>query len=447
MSAPWSNSATLSNRNGLERLSQEILDFEKYIAPTSSELRKRKEAEDSVKRCVSALFDNYTLQIFGSYTTDLTFPSSDIDFNIHFYEEVNPKKILRDLTRAVQRRRMIHHNQIEFVAHSKTPVVKITLDNGVMVDITTQNPAPSTARTIVWMKEYPELKPMYMILKQSLSAFRTDAHAFQPMQPKYSGLAGFGLLCLIVSYLQLHKPANKNPKDPDYFAHLLLGFLDHYIAFNASEKIISLENGGKCFSIDEKTSLSQVKYSHGKLFVIDPDVPENNVCRSLGQFDAIQAIFQHCAKVLREQISATNTRSVLSSIIKVPPHDHSTPREELGKFQPYNITISGFGCRTIPNFGGQSNRFSKRARQFDTDELEQNRYTSRRYEDNLQEYKYPRNQWGVIYRGNKRTRQDDEAEDSRYTRHYRPDKRKYKNARDEEVKRYQTKNHTRFDQF
>jgi DNA polymerase sigma len=205
MDSPWSNSDTLSIANGMVRLSKEILDFEKYIAPTESETRKRSEAQKTVKDFIrKALPEEYTIEVFGSHVTTLTFPSSDIDFNIQFkYPVVKPVKTLNFLYKKGRQFRFFPYDT-EFVRFGRTPVIKCKLDNGVSVDITVQNPAPSSDRTIAWIKQYPELKPLFMVLKQALSSFRVNHKKnFEPLSAKFSGLASFGLICLIVSYLQV----------------------------------------------------------------------------------------------------------------------------------------------------------------------------------------------------------------------------------------------------
>ena len=71
----------------------------------------------------------------------------------------------------------------------------------------------------------------------------------------------------------MHKPTDKSSNDPDYYACLLLGFLDYYSTFDASKYIICVKDKGRYYSMDEETSLIKVNYEEGKLFVINPDEP------------------------------------------------------------------------------------------------------------------------------------------------------------------------------
>ncbi|KAG1620685.1 hypothetical protein G6F46_002213 [Rhizopus delemar] len=390
MDSPWSDSDTLSIPNGMVRLSKEILDFEKYIAPTESETRKRSEAQKTVKDFIrKVLPEEYTIEVFGSHVTTLTFPSSDIDFNIQFkYPVVKP-----------------------------TPVIKCKLDNGVSVDITVQNPAPSSDRTIAWIKQYPELKPLFMVLKQALSSFRVNHKKnFEPLSAKFSGLASFGLICLIVSYLQMHKPIDKSPNDPDYYACLLLGFLDYYSTFDASKYIICVKDKGRYYSVDEETSLIKVNYEEGKLFVINPDEPDRNVCGALSCFDILQSLFKYASNSLKARIENNKKpKSALSSIIVVQPHKYGEPRNELDNFQSEYIYISRIGQATdYP----ANNRSQKRQRQDEDDDYDEKSvyrdkrtkttysskkyYDDRRYRDDKEYYprEYRRPSYRRSYEGN-----------------------------------------------
>lgn len=81
----------------------------------------------------------------------------------------------------------------------------------------------------------------------------------------------------------MHKPIDKSPNDPDYYACLLLGFLDYYSTFDASKYIICVKDKGRYYSVDEETSLIKVNYEEGKLFVINPDEPGKIIANILLQ--------------------------------------------------------------------------------------------------------------------------------------------------------------------
>ena len=78
------------------------------------------------------------------------------------------------------------------------------MDSDIEVDICINNDAPSTATTIKWLKEYPLLKPLFLVLKHGLSSLAVDGHpTFYMMDTKRNGVASFTLICLIVRFLQV----------------------------------------------------------------------------------------------------------------------------------------------------------------------------------------------------------------------------------------------------
>jgi DNA polymerase sigma len=85
------------------------------------------------------------------------------------------------------------------------PVFAFSLANSdIEVDICINNDAPSTVTTVKWLKEYPMLKPLFLLLKHGLSSLAVDNHpTFYMMDTKRNGLASFTLICLIVRFLQV----------------------------------------------------------------------------------------------------------------------------------------------------------------------------------------------------------------------------------------------------
>ncbi|CEG70706.1 hypothetical protein RMATCC62417_06552 [Rhizopus microsporus] len=334
MDAPWSSPKTLSITDSISRLSQEILDFEKYIAPTDHEQRLRSDALNMIQRLIESMFSPMpVVEAFGSFVTSLALPSSDVDIVIRFDKPVMPRNILNKIYREAKRRIMFKRS--EFIRAAKTPIITGCLRNGVSVDISVQGNVTSSERTVTWIKEYPELKPLFMVLKQSLSAFRLrNVWTFEPLSAKTAGLCNFGLICLIVSYLQLHKPTDITSTDPEYYGRLLLGLLDYYAHdFNASKHIISVSDEGKYYPIREMNNvLGDYYYETGKLFIINPDEPGRNVTAALQHFDYLQLIFKTASSLLKSRLSKKESVSILSSIIKVETRYGEKQRKELDDF-------------------------------------------------------------------------------------------------------------------
>ncbi|KAI9473734.1 MAG: hypothetical protein EXX96DRAFT_541403 [Benjaminiella poitrasii] len=336
MDAPWSSKATLQTTDSLVRLSKEILDFEKYIEPTKNEKLNRDTLFYSTTQLINSLWPDNKTTAFGSFVTGLQFPSSDIDINIDF--EVMPKNNKIDVLKIIRKKLaaegIFQNRRMRLVATAKIPVLMATDDNEISMDVTVQNESLSSNRTATWIKEYPALKPLFMVLKQSISTHRVSSlPTFEPLSAKTAGLASYSLICMIVSFLQLQVDPSFKSSDPSYYGTLLIGFLVFYSNFDNEKQAISLNNGGAYLTKDKCPIELQTKT--GKLTIVDPDVEGANVARSTLRFDTIQLIFAHMVENLQKRISInSNYGSILSSIIKIAnSHYYGEPRSEGVRFK------------------------------------------------------------------------------------------------------------------
>ncbi|KAI8079627.1 uncharacterized protein B0P05DRAFT_541372 [Gilbertella persicaria] len=341
MDAPWSNKETLKKSNKLERLSNEIKDFESYIAPTKKEQLNRDTLLYSITQLVDSLWPGNTVTPFGSSVTGLQFPASDIDLNVNFevLPKNNPIDVLKVIRKQAVSRHILPNYSTRLVANAKVPVLMATDENQVSIDITVQNECFSSDRTAVWLKEYPMLKPLFMVLKLSIANYRISSlPTFEPMSAKTAGLASYSLICMIVSYIQL-QASSQHPSDPEYYANLLLGFLDFYTEFENTRQAISLEGKG-AYLAKNQTDI-KIDTKPGRLTIIDPDVSNANVARSTFRFDTLKTIFAKARDDLRKRISnSTKGESILSSILQVQSHYFGEPRSEGARFRVRQIWIN-----------------------------------------------------------------------------------------------------------
>ena len=225
-----------------------------------------------------------------------SFAPSDVDLNVHFHVmplNSDPVSILKAIRKHACSNQIFPKYSVRLIPHAKVPVLMATDDNNVSMDITVQNESPSSDRTVLWIKEYPLLKTLFMVLKQVLSNYRVSSlPTFEPLSAKTAGLASYSLICMIVSYLQvrfllctlssfflfaklmlskLQAPKSHDPSRPEYIAETLLGFLDFYSRFDSSLYAISLIDGGAYLTADY--SPIGIDPKEGKLTIIDPDVP------------------------------------------------------------------------------------------------------------------------------------------------------------------------------
>lgn len=268
------------------------------------QIKIKQEALDDITEIITSLDSEATVTAFGSFVTGLQFPDSDIDINIESPNITNPKSMLNKLFKACRRTRSVDINKIEYVSHAKIPVLKVVHTNTTPIDITCLNDCSSSDRTVVWIKKYPELRILFLLLKQLLSYVRIrELGGFKCMSAAHQGLAGYTLICLIVSYLQRIAPKIKHINSKNKYGKLLVGFLQHYSAFDYDTYAISLDQEGELLKL---STLPNMKKNEPKLYIINPDDEQMNVSRATN-IKAVQFVF-------------TKLHDLLLDNMKLQPH-------------------------------------------------------------------------------------------------------------------------------
>ncbi|KAI8341884.1 hypothetical protein BC941DRAFT_449245 [Chlamydoabsidia padenii] len=260
--APWSNHKTLDHPDKEERLSLEILQFEEYISPTEFERTSRQKAQHDFEVFISSCIPDAKAVAFGSHVTGLFLPGSDMDLNIRGGDQ----RAIARIRKGLLKQGMCRYHEITYIPQAKVPVISIDSPRyPITIDITANNPSPSSDRTILWLKQYPELRPLYFVLKHALLGLQAPRPTFQPMSSKFGGMASYTLVCLIVNFLK--EEAANHGCDSDsttYYANVLVDILHFYSTFDFANKGIRFTEGESPY------------FSKGKrppMMIIDPDIP------------------------------------------------------------------------------------------------------------------------------------------------------------------------------
>ena len=77
---------------------------------------------------------------------------------------------------------------------------------GLTADITAMNNVISSKRTLAWVEKYPELKPLFLVLKHALLSIRFEwDENYEVLSTVKNGLASYSLVCMIVHYLKVNE--------------------------------------------------------------------------------------------------------------------------------------------------------------------------------------------------------------------------------------------------
>lgn len=324
--APWRRNTPYSPH--VLGLHEEIVDFYKYMKPIPEEEFMRDRVVKRIEAVVSRLWPESKVEIFGSFATKLYLPTSDIDMMIMGKWEASPLHTLKD---ALVRADIADEEEIKVLDKASVPIVKvIDKESSVRVDISfnTSNGVNSANLIKEFMKEYPSLPKLVLVLKQFLYQ-RALNEVFT------GGISSYSLILMVISFLQLH-PRETARSERANLGVLLLEFFELYgLNFNYYKVGIRIKDGG---SYVPKTMIQEqmdTGYRPSILCIEDPLNPKNDIGKSSygalnvrKSFDyAYLLLSQACAPHLSFNVNNDDS-SILVKIVQVP-HDVVFRREQI----------------------------------------------------------------------------------------------------------------------
>ncbi|KAF0698200.1 Aste57867_11185 [Aphanomyces stellatus] len=183
-----------------DRLHQEIVEYARYTKSIVAEMAVHIEKTiDLVRGCVRKLWPEATVETYGSYSTGIWLPSSDIDLVVLGTSE-DTTAHLKSLAAVLRREKWVE--SIMLVETAKVPLLKlVSLDSSVPIDITFETANTHSglmARDLIksLVDELPELYPLAIVFKQLLrERGLNDAYT--------GGLSSYSIVLMIIHFAQL----------------------------------------------------------------------------------------------------------------------------------------------------------------------------------------------------------------------------------------------------
>ncbi|KAI0373072.1 hypothetical protein BV20DRAFT_1014460 [Pilatotrama ljubarskyi] len=274
--APWVRDVDWDScANVAEMLHNEVEAFVNYISPTSVEDEVRSLIVALVSRAVNKSYPDAQVLPFGSYETKLYLPLGDIDLVIYSKSMARMDKVsvLHSLANIMKRAGIT--DRVTIIAKAKVPIIKFVTTHGrFSVDISINQGNGVSAGKVVkrFLQELPALRALVLIIKSFLSQ-RSMNEVFT------GGLGSYSIVCLAISFLQMHPKIRRGEIDPSKnLGVLVMEFFELYgCYFNYQEVGISLRDGGSYFN---KAQRGWLDYGQQKLLSIeDPGDPTNDISR------------------------------------------------------------------------------------------------------------------------------------------------------------------------
>ncbi|KAJ7706865.1 hypothetical protein B0H17DRAFT_1001303 [Mycena rosella] len=252
--APWVDHVDWDGcKNAAELFHREVEGFVNWISPTPQEDEIRGLVVAIISRAVTASFPDASVFPFGSFATKLYLPLGDIDLVIRSQSMAyaNTHAVLTALAATIKHSGIT--NKVTIIAKAKVPIVKFVTNHEYgrfNVDLSINQENGIVAGEIIngFLKEFGgagnclALRALVLITKLFLSQ--------RAMNEVYTGgLGSYAIVCLVISFLQMHPKIRHAQIDPDRnLGVLVVEFFELYgTRFHYEEVGISLRDGGSYF--------------------------------------------------------------------------------------------------------------------------------------------------------------------------------------------------------
>ncbi|KAH9843120.1 uncharacterized protein C8Q71DRAFT_820219 [Rhodofomes roseus] len=260
--APWTADVDWESCvNVAEMLHRDVEAFVRYISPTLEEDEVRSLIVAQISRAIREKFPDAQVLPFGSYETKLYLPTGD------------KENVLHSLANTMRRAGIT--DRVKIIAKAKVPIVKFVTTHGhFSVDISVNQINGVAAGKMIrhFLQELPALRSLVLVIKSFL--------AQRSMNEVYTGgLGSYSIVCLAISFLQMHPKIRRGEIDPSKnLGILVMEFFELYgCYFNYKEVGISLRDGGTYYN---KRRRGWLDYGQAKLLSIeDPGDPTNDISR------------------------------------------------------------------------------------------------------------------------------------------------------------------------
>ncbi|KAI5088758.1 non-canonical poly(A) RNA polymerase PAPD5 [Silurus meridionalis] len=311
---PWKRT---NYSGGIVGLHEEIKDFYDYMSPRPEEKRMRLEVVDRIESVIKDLWPSAVVEVFGSFSTGLYLPTSDIDLVVFGNWETLP---LWTLEEALRKRNVADENSVKVLDKATVPIIKLTdAYTEVKVDISFNVHSGVKAANLIkdFKKKFPVLPYLVLVLKQFLLQ-RELNEVFT------GGIGSYSLFLMAVSFLQLHYREDVCSPNSN-IGVLLIEFFELYGRhFNYLKTGIRIKDGGSYLAKDDVLKGMLDGYRPSMLYIEDPLQPGNDVGRSSygamqvkQAFDYAYVVLSHAVSPIAKHYPNNKSESILGRIIRV----------------------------------------------------------------------------------------------------------------------------------
>ena len=282
-------------------LQKDLEDYQKYIEDEIG--RKKGKINGIIQQLqviVNELDPNCKVNLYGSYSTGLCLPWSDIDTVITSDDGNYEGNFLSMLNLKLMQKKDFVKEQ-NFLDRASIPIIKLVSNDefNFHIDISMSSENHFGLKTVELVKKYLE---KYTVLKPIILALKTLLKNGSLNDPYKGGLSSYGLILMVVSFIQSEIDNEKyNEASPTILGETFLNVLGHYgIFFDYNNYvIITYPVDEKAENNEKENSFQFIPNTH-ELIIVDPLNNQNNVAKSTFQFMNIKMGFLIAFMVAKE---------------------------------------------------------------------------------------------------------------------------------------------------
>ena len=241
---------------------------------------------------------NFKVNLYGSYCTGLCLPWSDIDTVIINENGHNDEYFLSKLFGKLTIKPWV--KSYKFIENTSVPIIKLVSNDkfNFHIDISVESEKHFGLKTVdlvkSYLKEYTVLEPIILALKTLLNNGNLN-------NPYTGGLSSYGLILMVVSFIQSVIDNNKYDKNSEtILGETFLNVLGHYgIFFDFAKYVIITYPTDQSLNTEKENSYNFGSNNH-ELIIVDPLNKQNNVAKSTFQFMNIKMAFMIAYMVAKE---------------------------------------------------------------------------------------------------------------------------------------------------
>ena len=295
------NSENYNDTYIVKCLQKDLTDYQAYVREIISHKRPViDEIIGNIQQCVDEINPEYKVHLYGSYSTGLCLPWSDIDVvlinqNDHHSDEYLLSKLYMKLT---QRSWVKTH---KFIETTNIPIIKLVANDIFQfhIDISVQCDRHFGLKCVELVKSY---LASYSVLEPIVLALKTLLNNGSLNNPYTGGLSSYGLILMVVSFIQSEIDTGKfNAKSPTILGETFINVLGHYgIVFDFTKYVIITYPINQDIVDNEKDNFFSFGQNMHELIIVDPLNRQNNVAKSTFQYMNIKMAFMIAYMVAKE---------------------------------------------------------------------------------------------------------------------------------------------------